>query len=98
MLAHRCKTRIANISKRLSRPQAVLSSEQALHADPRAYSALWTARVMNDIGQGLVTIMKLESMDCQNELCGKLATSAAASNIPSVVGWHVVCRGAVLII
>ena len=57
---------------------AVLSVEEALEKDPRAYALLWSNGLMNDIGKGEITAMKLEGMDCQEELCGKLRASAAA--------------------
>lgn len=59
--------------------EAALSVEEALVKDPRAFAASWSNGLMNDIGKGEVTAMKLGSMDCQEELRGKLVASAGAS-------------------
>ena len=58
--------------------EASLSMEEALEKDPRAYAASWSNGLMNDIGKGEITAMKLAGMDCQEELRGKLCASAAA--------------------
>ena len=58
--------------------EAALSLEEALEKDSRAYAASWSNGLMNDIGKGEITAMKLAGMDCQEELRGKLCASAVA--------------------
>lgn len=58
--------------------EAALSVEEALEKDPRAFAASWSNGLMNDIGKGEITAMKLGSMDCQEELRGKLMGSVHA--------------------